>query len=75
MVTVIDYCGEIEFYNNSIKYLHTEEVTEQLEHKPGEIYVRRIIRPKYAPEEGSLRMHLYQLNYPQFYQRFCLCQR
>ena len=25
-----------------------EEVTEQLEHKPGEIYVRRIIRPKYA---------------------------
>ncbi|TFG74457.1 MAG: IS66 family transposase [Thermodesulfobacteriales bacterium] len=25
-----------------------EEVTEQLEHKPGEIYVRRIIRRKYA---------------------------
>ena len=25
-----------------------EEVTEQLEHKPGEVYVRRIIRPKYA---------------------------
>lgn len=25
-----------------------EEVTEQLEHKPGELYVRRIIRPKYA---------------------------
>jgi transposase len=25
-----------------------EEVTEQLEHKPGEIFVRRIIRPKYA---------------------------
>jgi transposase len=25
-----------------------EEVTEQLEHKPGEIYVRRIIRHKYA---------------------------
>ncbi len=25
-----------------------EEITEQLEHKPGEIYVRRIIRPKYA---------------------------
>jgi len=25
-----------------------EEVTEQLEHKPGELFVRRIIRPKYA---------------------------
>ncbi len=25
-----------------------EEVTEQLEHKPGELYVRRIVRPKYA---------------------------
>ena len=25
-----------------------EEITELLEHKPGELYVRRIIRPKYA---------------------------
>ncbi len=25
-----------------------EEVTELLEHKPGELYVRRIVRPKYA---------------------------
>ncbi len=25
-----------------------EEVTEQLEHKPGELYVRRIVRPKYV---------------------------
>lgn len=25
-----------------------EGVTEQLEHKPGELFVRRIIRPKYA---------------------------
>jgi transposase len=25
-----------------------EEITEVLEHKPGELYVRRIIRPKYA---------------------------
>jgi transposase len=25
-----------------------EEVTEVLEHKPGELYVRRIVRPKYA---------------------------
>ncbi|MBN1181181.1 MAG: IS66 family transposase, partial [Bacteroidales bacterium] len=25
-----------------------EEITEQLENKPGEVYVRRIIRPKYA---------------------------
>jgi hypothetical protein len=25
-----------------------EEVTEILEHKPGELYVRRIVRPKYA---------------------------
>lgn len=34
-----------------------EEVTEVLEHKPGELYVRRIIRPKYALrkdlQEGS----------------------
>lgn len=33
-----------------------EEVTEVLEHKPGEIYVRRIVRPKYA-----LRKELQQL--------------
>lgn len=33
-----------------------EEVTELLEHKPGELYVRRIIRPKYA-----LRKNLQQL--------------
>jgi len=25
IVTVIDSCGETEFYNGSIKYLHTEE--------------------------------------------------
>lgn len=34
-----------------------EEVTEVLEHKPGELYVRRIVRPKYA-----LRKELQQLN-------------
>lgn len=34
-----------------------EEVTEILEHKPGELYVRRIVRPKYA-----LRKELQQLN-------------
>jgi transposase len=33
-----------------------EEVTEVLEHKPGELYVRRIVRPKYA-----LRKNLQQL--------------
>ena len=33
-----------------------EEVTEILEHKPGELYVRRIVRPKYA-----LRKDLRQL--------------
>ena len=33
-----------------------EEVTEALEHKPGELYVRRIVRPKYA-----LRKDLQQL--------------
>lgn len=33
-----------------------EEVTEVLEHKPGELYVRRIVRPKYA-----LRKDLQQL--------------
>ena len=33
-----------------------EEVTEILEHKPGELYVRRIVRPKYA-----LRKDLQQL--------------
>ena len=31
-----------------------EEVTEQLEHKPGELYVRRIIRPKYALKKNLL---------------------
>lgn len=30
-----------------------EEVTEVLEYKPGEMYVRRIIRPKYAKKPGS----------------------
>jgi len=29
-----------------------EEVTEVLEHKPGELYVRRIVRPKYALRKG-----------------------
>ncbi|WP_430826943.1 IS66 family transposase [Carboxylicivirga sp. N1Y90] len=29
-----------------------EEVTEVLEHKPGELYVRQIIRPKYAIKEN-----------------------
>ncbi|MDX9812996.1 MAG: IS66 family transposase [Bacteroidales bacterium] len=33
-----------------------EEITEVLEHKPGELYVRRIVRPKYA-----LRKDLQQL--------------
>jgi len=33
-----------------------EEITELLEHKPGELYVRRIVRPKYA-----LRKDLQQL--------------
>ncbi len=28
-----------------------EEVTEVLEHKPGELYVRRIVRPKYAAKQ------------------------
>jgi len=30
-----------------------EEVTEVLEHKPGELYVRRIIRPKYAVKQAQ----------------------
>lgn len=30
-----------------------EEVTEVLEYKPGEMYVRRIIRPKYARKAGN----------------------
>ena len=34
-----------------------EEVTEILEHKPGELYVRRIVRPKYA-----LKKNLQQQN-------------
>lgn len=29
-----------------------EDVTEVLEHKPGELYVRRIVRPKYALRKG-----------------------
>jgi hypothetical protein len=30
-----------------------EEVTEVLEHKPGELYVRRIVRPKYALKKNK----------------------
>jgi len=30
-----------------------EEVTEKLEYKPGEIYVKRIVRPKYAKPQGE----------------------
>ena len=30
-----------------------EEVTELLEYKPGELYVRRLIRPKYALKDGE----------------------
>ncbi|MBN2236584.1 MAG: IS66 family transposase [Bacteroidales bacterium] len=32
-----------------------EEVTEILEHKPGELYVRRIVRPKYALNKNKQR--------------------
>lgn len=32
-----------------------EEITEILEHKPGELYVRRIIRPKYALKWSAQR--------------------
>jgi transposase len=32
-----------------------EEVTEVLEHKPGELYVRRIVRPKYALKKDKQR--------------------
>ena len=30
-----------------------EEITELLEYKPGELYVRRLIRPKYALKDGD----------------------
>jgi len=33
-----------------------EEVTEVLEHKPGELYVRRIIRPKYALKRDAQKI-------------------
>jgi len=33
-----------------------EEVTELLEHKPGELYVRRIVRPKYALKNSLQQM-------------------
>ena len=32
-----------------------EEVTEVLEHKPGELYVRRIVRPKYVLKKNKQR--------------------
>jgi transposase len=32
-----------------------EEVTEVLEHKPGELYVRQIVRPKYALKKNKQR--------------------
>ena len=43
-----------------------EEVTEILEHKPGELYVRKIIRPKYAIKpspnaQGETGIHIAQL--------------
>jgi transposase len=34
-----------------------EEVTEILEHKPGELYVRRIVRPKYALRKALQQQH------------------
>jgi transposase len=34
-----------------------EEVTEILEHKPGELYVRRIVRPKYALRKELQQQH------------------
>ncbi len=34
-----------------------EEVTETLEHKPGELYVRRIVRPKYALKKEQQEQH------------------
>jgi transposase len=34
-----------------------EEVTEILEHKPGELYVRRIVRPKYALKKTLQQQH------------------
>jgi transposase len=34
-----------------------EEVTEILEHKPGELYVRRIVRPKYALKKDLQRQN------------------
>lgn len=30
-----------------------EEITELLEYKPGELYIRRLIRPKYALPNGD----------------------
>lgn len=34
-----------------------EEVTEKLEYIPGEVYVKRIVRPKYAlPQGGGIRI-------------------
>ncbi|MBW6431898.1 IS66 family transposase [Patescibacteria group bacterium] len=35
-----------------------EEVTEMLEHKPGEVYVRRIERPKYAVKQSAAVEHI-----------------
>lgn len=34
-----------------------EEITEFLEHKPGELYVRRIVRPKYALRKDLQLLH------------------
>jgi transposase len=34
-----------------------EEITEILEHKPGELYVRRIVRPKYALKKTLQQQH------------------
>jgi transposase len=34
-----------------------EEITEILEHKPGELYVRRIVRPKYVLSKAQQQLH------------------
>ena len=34
-----------------------EEITEVLEHKPGELYVRRIVRPKYVLSKELQQLH------------------
>ena len=57
--TILDIPEEQKTVNGKALVKIGEEVTQKLAHKPGEYYIKEIIRPKYAlPNEGILTMEL-----------------